>query len=140
MAKIKRVFRHYQELEEFHMGMWRIVRGEERKRLMQAAADLMRDPEAFKAAMLRAVREWPISCEANFTADGVNHIAWLGHAGCCIGANSPEEATRAGWHTLTQAEQDVANRVAAEALEEFWKSYRQPGALDLFAVAGVHYA
>lgn len=137
MANGKRVYRHYEELEEFHMGMWKIVRGEDRKRFMQAAADLMRDAPRFKAMMIRAVGEWPMSCEAALTADATNRIAWLGHAGCCIGAGSPEEATRAGWHTLNQAEQNEANRVAAEALAHWEETYQQPGALDLFSFGGI---
>lgn len=113
----ERIYHHFGNLEEYHAGMWRIVRGEDRKGYIFAAADLMRDPPRFKAAMARALEEWPNSCEHNLTAENVNRIAWLGHAGCCIGANSPEEATRAGWHTLNRAEQDEANRVAAEVLE-----------------------
>lgn len=113
----ERIYHHYGDLEEYHNGMWRIVRGDDRKGFILAAADLMRDAPRFKACMMRSLEEWPNSCEHNLTAENVNRIAWLGHAGCCIGVNSPEEATRAGWHTLTKAEQDEANRVAAEVLE-----------------------
>lgn len=133
--KTSRVYYHYEELEEFHAGMWRIIRGERRKDFIRLAADLMRAPLAFKDAMLRAVREWPKSCEFNFTSDSVNRIAWLGHAGCCLGVGSPEEATRCGWHTLNQAEQDAANAVAAEALSTWEASYfmvSQVEQLELF--------
>jgi hypothetical protein len=121
--KTSRVYYHYEQLEEFHAGMWKIVRGEMRKRYIELAANLMRDATAFKDAMLRAVREWPKSCEFNFTSDSVNRIAWLGHAGCCLGVGSPEEATRCGWHTLNQHEQDIANQVAAEALSTWEAAY-----------------
>jgi len=113
----ERIYHHYGDLEEYHGGMWRILRGEERKQFITAAADLMRDPSRFRACMARTLEEWPNSCEHNLTAENVNRIAWLGHAGCCIGVNSSEEATRAGWHTLNQAEQDEANRVAKEVLD-----------------------
>jgi hypothetical protein len=116
MMKRERVYHHYNKLEEYHQGMWRITHGEERKLFIKAAADLMKNAALFKICMARALEEWPNSCEHNLTAENNNRIAWLGHAGCCIGANSPEEATRAGWHTLNQAEQDEANRVAAEVL------------------------
>jgi hypothetical protein len=120
---VKRVYHHYERLEEFRDGMWRNVRGDERWPLVNAAAALMRDAPAFKTAMLRAVREWPVSCEHNLTASSVNRIAWLGHAGCCLAAQSPEDLTRLAWHTLNQAEQDEANRVAAEALNEWESAY-----------------
>ena len=119
-----RVFHAYDKLEEFHAGMWRIVRGSARKDYIAAAADLMKSPEDFKDAMLRATMEWPISCEANLTAESVNRIAWLGHAGCCIAVQSPEEATRVAWHTLASDEQDEANRVADEVVQLYLRRRR----------------
>jgi len=119
----ERIYYHYEDLEEFHAGMWRIIRGERRKNLVETAAVIMRDSARFKDAMMTAASQWVKSCEANLTAEGVNKIAWLGHAGCCVDSGIPEDCTRAGWHTLTQAEQDEANRVAAEVLE-FWQQQR----------------
>lgn len=133
MAKIERVYRHYEELEEYHAGMWRIERGEARKGHLLAAANLMRDSDLFKAAMVRALDEWPLSTEVALTADAVNKIAWLGHAGCCLGVGSPEEATRAGWHTLNQSEQDEANATARDVLDIWEVRYAKSHGIDLFS-------
>lgn len=128
-----RVYHHYENLEEFHAGMWRIVRGEKRKDYIAAAADLMKAPSDFKDAMEKAVDEWPNSCEANLTAESVNRVAWLGHAGCCIATASPEDCTRTAWHTLDKSEQDEANRVAAEVLELYLaRRRRMTRTLNLF--------
>lgn len=124
-----RVYHHYEALEEYRSGMWRIARGLERAGFIRASADLMRQPQAFGEAMMRALEEWPLSCEHNLTAENTNRIAWLGHAGCCVGVQSPEECTRLGWHTLSQSEQDEANRVAGEVLAEWDDAQRQ----DLFS-------
>lgn len=131
---LQRVFHHYEDLEEFHAGMWRIVRGKERQNNIAAAGDLMRCPDEFKEAMRQALKKWPASCEAAFTSADNNQIAWLGHAGCCISTGSPEENTRAAWHTLTPEEQADANRVAAEVIEEWRAVYRPSNPLqpDLF--------
>lgn len=131
--KAERVYYHYEDLEEYHAGLWRIVRGEKRREFANAAADLMRQPEEFKAAMASALEVWPKSCEFNLTAEAVNKIAWLGHAGCCLGVNSPEDCTRMGWHQLNRAEQDEANRVAAEVLEAWTTQYRNTVSPDLFS-------
>lgn len=96
--------------------MWRNVRGDERSGYVSAAGDLMRAPGVFRAAMARAIEEWPRSCEHNLTSMASNRIAWLGHAGCCLAVQSPEDLTRLAWHTLTAPQQDEANRVAAEVL------------------------
>jgi len=124
---------HYEQLEEFQRGMWRIVRGEQRSANAQAAANLMRDCKAFKQAMYRAVREWPNSCLHNLTSDAVNKIAWLGHAGCFLGAGSPEENTRIGWHMLDADEQANANAAALEVLNYWHSVYEQDAQLGLFA-------
>jgi hypothetical protein len=105
--------------------MWRNVSGDKAQSYINAAGDLMRSPEEFKLAMLKAIEEWPISCEVNLTAQGMNRQAWLGHAACCIAVNSPENCTRLGWHTLSQPEQDEANRVADEAIALWEGKYRE---------------
>jgi hypothetical protein len=111
-----RTYHPYTACEEFEAGMWRNVTGSARDHFVIATADLMRDFDGFRDAMLRAVTEWPISCIHNLSAANVNRQAWLGHAGCCIATGSPEDCTRLGWHTLTQAEQDEANRAADHAI------------------------
>lgn len=138
MPNFSRVYHHYTKLEEYTAGMWRITHGPERKGYIEKAANLMRIPEKFGSAMLRAVNEWPISCENALTAESTNRIAWLGHAGCCVGVGSPEEATRAGWHTLSLSEQDRANAIAAKALMRWEEIYEAIGFATLFAWADVH--
>lgn len=120
----ERIFHHYENLEEYHAGMWRIVRGSARKNFIASSADLMKDPSAFKDAMVSVLALWPKLCEANLTADCINRIAWLGHAGCCVACKSPEEATRVAWHTLALDEQREANRVADEVLQIYLRRQR----------------
>lgn len=115
-----RAYFHYEDLEEYHAGMWRRLNGDKRKEAVSRAAALMKNAGQFQASMRRAIVEWPRSCMAAFTAEGVNQIAWLGHAGNCLGADSPEECTRVAWHTLSAVEQDVANSVAADVLSEWF--------------------
>jgi hypothetical protein len=109
--------------------MWRLVSANKQKHFIDASADLMRCPLEFKEAMQQAVEAWPYSVEHNLTCISLNRIAWLGHAGCCIAANSPEDLTRLGWHTLNQSEQDAANEAAAEVLKDWETSYFSKGTL-----------
>jgi hypothetical protein len=133
MARHERVYHHFDDLEEYHQGMWRITHGVERRTCMTRAAALMKEPVAFKAAMVRALEEWPNSCEHNLSAENVNRIAWLGHAGCCLGAGSPEEATRAAWHTLLRPEQDEANRAAGEVVADWDNSNAAPAMFQFWS-------
>lgn len=130
---MERIYHHYEKLEEFHAGMWRAVTGKRRLELADMAADLMRQPMEFKEAMLSILDEWPRSCEANLTAEPINKLAWLGHAGCCVSVGSPEDCTRMGWHQLKRDEQDEANRVAQEVLNEWTARHKRATAPDLFS-------
>ena len=118
--KIKRVFRHYLDCEEYRSQMWSYVLPEERAGYVAASRDLMRDPAAFEDAMKRAVRDWPNSCEVALTAATMNHQAWMGHAGCAINHNAPEDMTRLGWRMLTEPEQAAANLAADRAIV-YWR-------------------
>lgn len=128
----ERMYFPYQQLEEFQRGMWRIVRGDNRRKFATLAANLMRDSNRFGAAMREAVSDWPISCAHNLTSENSNRIAWLGHAGCCLGVGSCEENTRLGWHMLSPLEQAEANRVAGEVLAEWLAANTEAAQLALF--------
>lgn len=126
---LDRHYFHYEDLEEWQAGMWRIVRGQKRHDFSNAAADLMRCSDEFQAAMLSATAEWPKSCLHNLSAESINRLAWLGHAGCLIATGSPEECTRNGWHMLTPSEQDEANRVAQVVLDDWVAKHQWRGTL-----------
>lgn len=119
----KQIFHPYHLLEDIKAGMWRKVTGDEALALKRKAAELMKSPSEFKEAMLTALDQFPFACEANFTAPGVNRQAWIGHAGCVLATGSPEEVTRAAWWTLTQEQQDAANKVADEVIQEWETRY-----------------
>jgi hypothetical protein len=118
--KIKRVFHHYKLCEEYQTNMWKQVPIKDRQMYQDQSAALMLDCAKFEAAMKKAVDEWPYSCEANLTASSINHQAWMGHAGCAINHNAPEDITRLAWRTLTQDQQDLANQAADNAIA-YWK-------------------
>jgi len=128
-----REYFHYEDLEEWHGGMWAIVRGKQRTTNAENAANLMRNPVAFESAMMQALEEWPNSCKHNLTAEETNRLAWLGHAGCMIGVQSPEENTRLGWHMLNKKEQDIANKTAKKVLH----SWIDANTVTLFSLAGI---
>lgn len=111
-----RIYHHYEKWEETKAGMWRRPSGEERNILIAQCKEFMSDTSQFRAAMLRAIEEWPISCEVNFTTKAINRQAWLGHAACCIAIDCPEEPTRAAWWLLTEQQRNDADDAAAEVI------------------------
>jgi hypothetical protein len=118
--KIKRVFHHYKLCEEYNTNMWKQVPVQDRQFYQDQSAALMLDCNKFETAMKKVVDEWKYSCEASLTASSINHQAWIGHAGCAINHNAPEDITRLAWRTLTQEQQDLANQAADNAIA-YWK-------------------
>lgn len=121
--------KHYypwHQLEEYHPdgGMWAMPGTTERRQHIEAAEQLMAQPEQFREAMLLALEEWPRSCSVALGNPSLNHRAWIGHAGCYIATGSPEETTRLGWHNLDAAEQWAANAAADEVIDT-WHSRRK---------------
>jgi hypothetical protein len=116
--------RHYpwHEMEEYQPdgGMWSIPSLHDRQRFIHAAEALMVNPEAFRDSMRLALDQWPRSASVALTTPGMNHRAWLGHAGCYLATGSPEETTRLGWHLLDEGEQMMANETADTVIHE-WK-------------------
>lgn len=122
---MKRIYHPYDQWEETAAGLWRRPAGEERRQWIERCAIFMADTSQFRAAMFRAIHEWPISCIVNLTTKSINRQAWLGHAACCIAMGCPEEPTRAAWWRLTQTQRDLADQAAAEAIQEWEKMYAQ---------------
>lgn len=74
--------------------------------------------------MMLVIKEWPVSCEVNFTKRGNNKQAWLGHAACCLDVGSPEEPTRAAWWTLPSEIREAGDAAAAEVIAIWEERYR----------------
>lgn len=122
-----RVHYPWYELEEYRPdgGMWSTVPTLKREYFITSTSDLMANPAKFADSMRRALKEWPKSVAVALTTPGMNHRAWLGHAGCYLATGSPEETTRLGWHELDDAEQWAANAAADQVIAE-WRKQQQP--------------
>lgn len=117
--KIKRVYHHYEKCEEYQTSMWKQIPIEKRQEKVIQSRDLMLNITMFRSAMMRVVYEWSYSCEHNLTASVINHQAWLGHAGCAINHDAPEDLTREAWSMLNEEQQRLAN-IAADEVKQFW--------------------
>jgi hypothetical protein len=132
----KRKRHPYQELEEFGRdgGMW--APGD--LSLRAAAAALLGEPDSFLDSMRLVLRQWPKSCANAFTNPSLNQIAWIGQAGCFLGAGAQQDVTRLAWHDLTTEQQDAANGSALRVINEWREKYSASapdGQMVLFGVS-----
>jgi hypothetical protein len=121
---MKQIWHHFSKWEEIPAGMWRETTTAERAEMLTRAAEFTGDAAAYGKAMMRVVREWPVSCEQNLTDVGQNRKAWIGHAAACLEMGFPEYVTRQAWGLLSQTQQDEANAMASNAIRE-WESVNE---------------
>jgi len=95
----------------------------------RAYATFLRDLPRFRAALTRVLAEWPNSCEHYLSNVNMNRIAWLGQASMCIVTRVPA-MFRTGYHALTDAEKQAADRAALDALN-LWLTARGEEPLTL---------
>lgn len=86
--------------------------------------ELLSDLKVFRKAMERVIAEWPNSTMHNLTNEGMNRIAWLGQASCCITFGACAEQTRSAFNLLTPKRQAAANAEAAKMLAEWLRLLR----------------
>ena len=128
---MKQIFHHYSKWEDFINGMWRKESPEYESENLQKAVDFTGNHTLYGNAMLRVIKEWPISCEHNLTDNSINQKAWIGHAACCIEKNWPEYLVRMAWNLLTDEQRVLANKAADTAIKQWQNNYNKNGQ-DLF--------
>jgi hypothetical protein len=121
--KIKRVYHSYEKWEEYKNGMWKSVKGDERESYLQKVIKFISNSEVYGRFMMKAINDWPISCEHNLTCKIMNRQAWIGHAACCIALGCPEDITREAWGYLTDDQQMLANERADMAIAIWEEQY-----------------
>jgi len=114
---MKRLYHHWEKWECFRAGFYESEApgGMSSDEARDQYAVFLRDTPRFKAALLRVLAEWPISCDQFLSNENINRIAWLGQASMCIATGVPSRF-RGGFWLLTQDEQRTANSTAELAL------------------------
>lgn len=83
---------------------------------IQKCARLLADKDQCRAAMQKAVDQFPISAEQHLSKS-LGRRPWIGQAACCAVIGATEEETRIAWNFyMTPQEQDSANAIADEVI------------------------
>lgn len=112
-----RIFHTYDKWECYKAGFYstKPPEGMTKEDCKQEYAKLLTDENEFRKALEGVITEWKHSCEHYLTNKAMNRIAWLGQASLCYARGIPSEY-RAGFHLLSEKQQDNANRIAYEYL------------------------
>lgn len=128
----KQVYHHYEKWEEYKYGMWSVPTQEEVNNNLQKAIDFTGNHELYGNAMLKVIKQWPVSCEQNLTNSSINQQAWIGHAAVCLELGIPESITRKAWGFLTKEQQSLANKEADKAILAWNNQYYGENQNELF--------
>lgn len=119
---IARIYHHHERWEDYAAGQY-ALRYADKTVGIESSAWLLSEPVELYAAMSAVCREWPNASEHNLTNREQNRQAWLGQAACCFKFGVPDFVVKSAWHTLTEAQQQAANAVADQVMNE-WEASR----------------
>ena len=80
---------------------------------------MLRNNKLFYDTCVELLKNWRIASDVNMTNCDINRRAWLGAAACCYKFKVPEIATRIAWNNLTDQEQEAANKIAQNIINDY---------------------
>lgn len=110
------IWHPYWMLEEFKTNMWSGVSN--KKLWLEKAIAFTSDHELYGSWMLKVTEDWPRSCEHNLSKSG-DKRAWIGHAAAALAIDCPESIVREAWWHLTPIQQELANKKAEQAIQQW---------------------
>jgi hypothetical protein len=118
-GKTERIFHTYDKWECHKAGFYASnFDGMTAEECKEAYAKFLSDSDRFRNALNHVINEWVNSCEHYLTNSAMNRIAWLGQAAMCYETGIPSKYC-SGFNLLTDEEQEEANLVALDALNDW---------------------
>jgi len=131
-----RVFHTFDKWECVKAGFYNSTKdGFTKEQCEQCYYDLLSDCDRFRSVAQQVVSQWPMSCEHYLTNSAMNRIAWIGQASVCLAYGVPSRFS-GGWNLLTSEQQENANLVALEVLNQ-WLESREMKRLELEEAAAI---
>lgn len=114
-----RIFHTHDKWECYRAGFYSSSHPTMSKEECEAAyAEFLKDEKQFRRGLKKVISQWKYSCEHYLTNASMNRIAWLGQAAVCVEKGISSDF-RAGFHLLTEDEQNKANGIALEYLNKW---------------------
>lgn len=120
---IERIYHPWETWEDYKCGFYNNVSGKDKKGLIDKAVEMFSSRELTKENMTKVINRWFYSCEQNLTNNGMNKIAYIGQAACCIYAGIPSGVTIEAWSSVSKENQEIANEIAKETLKDWENSH-----------------
>ncbi len=114
-----RIFHEWQHWECYEAGFYATtVPGKSRQECEEEYAIFLSNEDKFRKAAFGVIRNWEKSCEHYLSNQQMNRIAWIGQAAAAYELNLPA-TYRGGFTLMTKEQQEAANKIALEALNQW---------------------
>lgn len=128
-TKVKRIFHTWDKWECYPAGFYEekpITETEKSKDELELEyAKFLSDEKRFRAGLNLVLSNWKNSCEHYLSNENMNRIAWLGQSAACAAIGLPS-SYRGGFHKLSEPEQQRADSIALDALNEWLFLHGEP--------------
>lgn len=116
---IKPIWQNYRNWECYKNGMYQNGHNAE---IIKQCYEILTSNN-LKENMTDTAKTYEIATEVNFTNQMFNPVSWLGQATCNRLINATAQETCEAWLTMTKEQQEKANNIAKEVIEEWRKKY-----------------
>ena len=98
--EIERIYHSWDKWEDHKAGFYDNLSGKDKAIMIEQVVDMFCNESETERLMRRAINEWIFSCEHNLTNNGMNKIAYIGQAACCLGLGIPSTITMEAWSSV----------------------------------------
>lgn len=116
---INPIWEDYRQWEDFKNGMYENGHNEE---IIKQCYEILTS-DNLKENMTDTSKTYETSTKVNFTNKMFNPVSWLGQATCNLLIGATAQETCRAWLMMTKEQQDKANNIAKEVIEEWRKEY-----------------
>lgn len=116
-SNIKPIWEDYRNWEDYKNGMYE--NGHSEVIINQCYEILTSDN--LKENMTDTANTYEIATKVNFTNKMFNPVSWLGQATCNLLIQATAQETCRAWMMMTKEQQEKANNIAKEVIEEWRK-------------------
>lgn len=114
---IKPVWLNYKEWEDYKNKMYENKNDEQ---TIKECYNILTNKD-LKTKMKKTTNTYKISAKVNLTNKMFNPISWLGQATCNLLVGASAKETCRAWLRMTKEQQQKANSIAKEVIEEWRK-------------------
>ena len=118
-SNINPIWLNYREWEDYKNGMYE--NGHNKENIIKCYEILTSDN--LKKYMTNTTMNYVLSTKVNFTNKMFNPVSWLGQATCNLMINATAQEVCQAWMSMTKQQQDKANGIAREVIEEWREKY-----------------